>query len=227
MLTKLKNVFIVITMCIIAFGGYVMIVNRNANNMTVRQKILKAVYPALAWFNKVSNKNMDQLSHTPPVVPPVSFYTLQPVLNDGSSLSLASLKGKKILLVNTASACGYTQQYEQLQQLYNAYNSKLIVIGFPANDFKEQESGTDEEIASFCKKNFGVSFPLAKKSVVIKNPDQNSVFQWLTNPAKNGWNSQAPTWNFSKYLINEEGMLTHYFAPGIEPMSETILTAIK
>ena len=169
---------------------------------------------------------MDHIAHAG-VVPPVSFFTLKTVLNDGKLLEMASLKGKKILLVNTASACGYTAQYEQLQQLYSQYNNKLVVIGFPANDFKEQESGTDEEIASFCKKNFGLSFPLVQKTVVVKKPGQNSVFQWLTDPSKNGWNSQPPSWNFSKYLVNEEGELTDYFGPGVEPLNEPILTAIK
>jgi glutathione peroxidase len=202
MLRKLSNVFIVIAMFIIVLGGYVMIVNRNAENMTARQKVLKTIYPMFIWLNKLANKNMDVVSHEK-VVPPVSFYSLKAVLNDGTILDMASLKGKKILLVNTASACGYTAQYDQLQKLYNQYNSELVIIGFPANDFQEQEKGTNEEIASFCKKNFGVNFPLIQKSVVIKSPDQNSVFQWLTDPAKNGWNSQAPTWNFSKYLVNE------------------------
>src|SRR5450432_1032436 len=193
--SKLKNVLIVIAMIIIVFAGYVLIVNRNSVNMTGRQKVLKAIYPAFVWINKLTNKNMEVISHAT-VVPPVSFYSLKAVLNDGSTLDMASLKGKKILLVNTASACGYTPQYDQLQKLYSQYNNKLVIIGFPANDFKEQEKGTNEEIASFCKKNFGVSFPLIEKSVVIKTPDQNSVFQWLTDPAKNGWNGLPPTWNF-------------------------------
>ena len=222
---KLKKAFIVITMIIIVFSGYVMIVNRNSVNMTGRQKVLKTIYPMFVWLNKLANKNRDAISHTP-VVPPVSFYSLKAVLNDGTVLDMATLKGKKILLVNTASACGYTPQYDQLQKLYSQYSPSLVVIGFPANDFKEQEKGTDEEIASFCKKNFGVSFPLIQKSVVIKTQGQNSVFQWLTDPAKNGWNSQSPTWNFSKYLVNEEGILTNYFGPAVEPTGEEIVNAI-
>jgi len=157
----------------------------------------------------------------------VSLYTLKATLNDGTTLNMASLKGKKILLVNTASDCGYTSQYEQLQKLYSQYGNTLVVIGFPANDFKEQEKGTNEEIASFCKKNYGVSFPLAEKSIVIKKTDQNSIFQWLTDASKNGWNNQAPTWNFCKYLVNEEGMLINYFGPAVEPTSEEIVNAIK
>ncbi len=131
------------------------------------------------------------------------------------------------MLVNTASDCGYTGQYDDLQKLSEKYKDRLVVIGFPANDFKEQEKGTDEEIAAFCKINFGVSFPLMKKSSVKKGPEQNPVFQWLTDPAKNGWSKQPPSWNFCKYLVDEEGRLTHYFASTIEPLSTHITSALK
>ena len=131
------------------------------------------------------------------------------------------------MLVNTASACGYTNQYEDLQKLSEKYKDQLVVIGFPANDFKEQEKGSDEEIAEFCKVNFGVTFPLMKKSVVKKTEDQNEVYQWLTDPAKNGWNEQEPSWNFSKYLVNEKGALTNYFDPSIEPLSKEVEEAIR
>jgi glutathione peroxidase len=226
MLSKLKNFFIVIVMIIIVFFGYVMIVNRNSTQMTGKQKILKAIYPMIVWMNKVTNKNRDVVTHAA-AIPPVSFYSLKAVLNDGTIFDMASLKGKKVLLVNTASECGYTGQYDQLQKLYNQRNNELVIIGFPANDFKEQEKGTNEEIASFCKKNFGVSFPLIQKSVVVKKQDQNNVFQWLTDPAKNGWNSQAPTWNFCKYLVNENGVLIDFFASGIEPTGKEMEDAIN
>jgi len=203
-----------------------MIVNRNAAGMTSRQKVLKAVYPMLVWMNKITRKNREVISNNK-TAPPVSFYSLKTVLNDGAMLDIASLKGKKVLLVNTASECGYTGQYEQLQKLYSQYNNQLVVIGFPANDFKEQEKGTNEEIASFCKKNYGVTFPLAEKSIVVKTAGQNNIFQWLTDPAKNGWNSQAPTWNFCKYLVNENGVLIDFFASGVEPTGEEITNALK
>ena len=227
MLQKLKNIFIVLAMLIIVLGGYVMIVNRNSVNMTGRQKLLKAMYPMLVWLSKKSPKNSTLLSNEKKTVAPVSFYSLKAVLNDGKEFDFASLKGKKILLVNTASDCGYTGQYDQLQKLYSQYNNNLVVIGFPANDFKEQEKGTNEEIASFCKKNYGVSFPLAEKSVVVKKSGQNSVFQWLSDPAKNGWNNQEPVWNFSKYLVNEEGMLVDYFGPAVEPTGKEIQDAVS
>jgi len=226
MLSAMKNILIVLAMFIIAFGGYVFIVNRNSVNMTGRQKVLKAIYPLFVWLSKRSDKNAVSIAHGK-TVPPVSFFSLKTVLTDGTPLDMASLKGKKILLVNTASACGYTGQYEQLQKLYSEYNNQLVIIGFPANDFKEQEKGTNEEIAAFCKQNYGVSFPLAEKSVVVKSSSQNNIFQWLTDPAKNGWNNQAPTWNFCKYLVNEEGMLTNYFGPAVEPTGEEIAKAIR
>lgn len=224
--SKLKNIFIVIAMIIVTGWSYIMIVNRNSVNMTGRQKVLKTIYPMFAWFNKLVNKNREVISHAA-VVPPVSFYSLKMVLNDGSALDMVSLKGKKILLVNTASDCGYTGQYDQLQKLYSQFNNELVIIGFPANDFKEQETGTDAAIASFCKINYGVRFPLAQKSVVVKKQNQNSIFQWLTHADQNGWNSQSPTWNFSKYLVNEDGILTGYFGPAVEPMDEEILKAIR
>jgi len=131
------------------------------------------------------------------------------------------------LLVNTASDCGYTEQYDALQQLYEQNEDKLVVIGFPANDFKQQEKGTDEEIAQFCKLNFGVTFPLMKKSSVIKGEEQNVVFQWLTDSAKNGWNGKYPSWNFCKYIVSAGGVLTHYFGSSVSPLSREVLNAVN
>jgi len=156
-----------------------------------------------------------------------SFYDLSLQLNNGQQLKLESLKGKKVMLVNTASACGYTAQYDDLQRLYDEYRDKLVIIGFPANDFGEQEKGSDEAIAEFCRVNFGVTFPLAKKSTVVAGDNQNEVFQWLTQKDKNGWNTQQPTWNFSKYLVNEKGELTHYFDPAVSPSSPEVIKAVE
>ncbi|MBL7741224.1 MAG: glutathione peroxidase [Chitinophagaceae bacterium] len=193
--------------------------------MTYRQKVLKAVYPAWMWFTRLTGKNTKELSgHKQPVI---SFYSLQATLNNGDTLDFASLKGKKVLLVNTASNCGYTDQYSDLQKIAEEYKDKLVVIGFPANDFKEQEKGTDEEIARFCKVNYGVTFQLIKKSTVIKSPGQHAVFQWLTDSSKNGWNNEPPSWNFTKYLVNEEGVLTHYFGPSVSPASKEVDAAIR
>lgn len=212
---------------IVVFIGYVLIINRNTPGMTGRQKILKAVYPVMMRVTRLFGKNNKMLNNEKTVTPPQSLYDLSVTLNNGDTLSLASLRGKKILLVNTASDCGYTNQYADLQQLYQQYKDQLVVIGFPANDFKEQEKGNDTEIAQFCKVNYGVTFPLAKKSSVIASPEQNAIFQWLTHKTQNGWNEQPPSWNFSKYLVNEQGMLTNYFDPSVPPLSEAITTAIK
>lgn len=222
---KLKRILIVLLFFIAAFAVYVEIANRNSKNMTYRQKVLKAVYPVLMWWTKVTGKKTKEISGTKQ--PPVSFYTLKGTLNNGEPFDFANLKGKKVMLVNTASDCGYTNQYTDLQKLSEEYKDKLVVIGFPANDFKEQEKGSDTDIAQFCKANFGVTFPLMQKSSVVKSAVQNPVYQWLTDSSKNGWNTKAPSWNFSKYIINEEGVLTNYFGSSVSPASSDMLEVIK
>ena len=222
---KLKRFLLVIFILLIAFAGYVLYVNRNSKNMTLRQKVLKAIYPAWMWYAKMRGKNITELSNEQKQ-PPVSFYTLKGTLNNGTVFDFSSLKGKKVMLVNTASDCGYTDQYEALQKLSEECKDRLVVIGFPANDFKQQEKGSDEEIAQFCKLNFGVTFPLMKKSVVKKDPQQNEVFKWLTDSTKNGWNNKPPSWNFAKYIVNEEGILTNYFGSSISPAGKDIKKAI-
>lgn len=195
--------------------------------MNIRQKFLKAVYPILIAWGKLTGRKSTALSNTKEAHPMQSFYTLSLQLNNGKELKLDSARGKKVLLVNTASNCGYTAQYDELQQLHEQYKDKLLIIGFPSNDFGEQEKGSNEEIAEFCRVNFGVTFPLAAKSTVIKSDSQNDVFNWLTHKERNGWNTQPPTWNFSKYLVNEEGTLTHYFDPAVSPTSDQVLKAIE
>jgi glutathione peroxidase len=223
---RLKKILMIFAVLLAAFFIYVEIVNINSRNMTYRQKILKAVYPAWMWFTKLTGKNTKKLSHQK-TTPPVSFYSLKGVLNNGDSLDFSTLKGKKVLLVNTASNCGYTDQYDDLQKLYEKNTDKLVVIGFPANDFKEQEKGSDEEIAAFCKLNYGVTFPLMKKSVVVKSGEQNPIYKWLTDAKQNGWNEEQPSWNFSKYLISEDGVLLNYFGPSISPTSSNVIDAIE
>jgi glutathione peroxidase len=224
--SRLKKAILAILIIMVAFWAYVEIANRNSKNMTGRQKFLKAVYPAWIWWLNVTSKNAKVLSNKD-VIPPVSFYSLKDTLNNGTVFDFEQLRGKKVMLVNTASDCGYTGQYDDLQKLSEKYKNKLVVIGFPANDYKEQEKGTDEEIASFCKLNFGVTFPLMRKSIVKKGEGQNPVFQWLTDPVRNGWSKQQPSWNFCKYLVDEEGRLIHYFASTIEPLSTHITSVLK
>jgi len=224
---KIRNFALVLILVFIVFTGYVMIVNLNSKNMTVRQKILKAIYPALLGFGKLTGKNQSVLVNKNNTKPPQDFYSLATTMNNGINFSFASLKGKKVMLVNTASDCGYTGQYEALEELYKKFGEKLMILAFPANDFKEQEKGTDKDIAEFCKMNYGVTFPIASKSTVIKGNEQNEIFKWLSDKSRNGWNEQAPKWNFSKYLVNEQGLLTHYFDPAVSPMSEEVADAIK
>ena len=178
-------------------------------------------------FNKLLNRRTRFLRNESNIHPAESFYALCTQLNNGKELKFDSLKGKKVLLVNTASDCGYTNQYDDLQKLFEQHKDNLMVIGFPANDFKKQEKGNDEEIAQFCRINFGVTFPLAKKGTVIKGNKQQSVFRWLTDKTKNGWNNKQPSWNFSKFLVNEQGILTHYFDPAISPLGEEVSNAIN
>ena len=195
--------------------------------MTVRQTVLKAIYPLWMSIGRLFGMRSKVLANKKNIQPFESFYSLSTRLNNGSLLSFDSLRGRKLLLVNTASDCGYTNQYSDLQKLYEEHHGKLTVIAFPANDFQEQEKGSDEEIDNFCKINFGVTFPIALKSSVVKGNEQQKVFQWLTDKTKNGWNNKPPSWNFSKYLISEEGVLMNYFDPAISPLSEEVLKAIE
>lgn len=195
--------------------------------MNTRQKFLRIFYPALILWGKLTGRRATTLSNTKDTDPMQSFYDLAVQLNNGKEMKLDAARGKKVLLVNTASNCGYTAQYDELQQLHEQYKDKLLIIGFPANDFGEQEKGNNDEIAEFCRVNFGVTFPLAKKSTVVKSDEQNDVFNWLTDKQRNGWNTQPPTWNFSKYLVDTNGTLTHYFDPAVSPMSEEVKRAIE
>jgi len=222
---KLKRFLVVVSIILALIVLYTEAVNLNTPNMTFRQKLLKAFYPALMWSSKKAGTNAVILTNND-VKPVIPFYSLSIVLNNGNTLNFESFRGKKVLLVNTASDCGYTNQYESLQKLSEQYKGKLQLVGFPANDFKEQEKGSDAQIAAFCKENFGVTFPLAVKSIVIKGAAQNAVFNWLSDAAKNGWNNKAPSWNFSKYLVNEQGVLINYFDPSISPLSEEVTKAI-
>ncbi len=194
--------------------------------MTFRQRILKLFYPLVMTFrNLAPGKKI--LYNEKKIEPSESFYELSIELIDGKIISLKNFMGKKILLVNTASDCGYTAQYAELQKLSDHFKNQLIVIGFPANDFKEQEKGSDQEVAAFCRDNFDVSFPLAKKSKVVKSIEQNEVFHWLTHKKRNGWNDKMPSWNFSKYLVDEQGMLTHYFDASVSPIENVVIKAIN
>lgn len=145
----------------------------------------------------------------------------------GKEFDFASLKGKKILVVNTASKCGLTPQYKDLETIYGTYKDQnFVVIGFPANNFASQEPGTNEEIATFCEKNYGVTFPMMDK-VSVKGNDMDAVYQFLTQKAKNGLQDSEVEWNFQKYLLNEKGELEKVIAPRTLPTDAEVVNWIK
>lgn len=195
--------------------------------MTFKQLILKKLYPLVMRLSKSSGSKGSIINNKQGATPKVSFYQLKSTQNNGKELDFSQFKNKKVLLVNTASNCGYTGQYTELQQLHEQLQDNLVIVGFPANDFKEQEKSNDADIAQFCQLNYGVSFPLIKKSSVIKGKQQNPVYQWLTHAEQNGWNTHQPDWNFSKYLVDEKGVLTHYFGPAVSPLSSEVINALK
>ena len=195
-------------------------------DMTYRQSILKTIYPAIMWSTGKAGSKQTQVN-TDMKKGAVEFYSLTTKDIAGNTFSFEQFKGKKVLIVNTASDCGYTGQYENLEKLSKQFAGTLVVVGFPANDFKNQETKDDQAIAAFCQKNYGVSFPLMAKSVVLKTNGQNPVYSWLTAAHLNGWCNQAPAWNFCKYLINEQGVLTHYFPMSVDPLDAKIIEAIN
>ena len=194
--------------------------------MDTRQRISKFLYPAIMGLSKLAKKNADVLSNKSKKDPVTPFYDLKFKTTDGKEVSFQEFKGKKIVLVNVASFCGYTSQYDGLEKLYKEHGDKVVVLGFPANNFGAQEPGKDEEIASFCRLDYGVTFPIFKKTSVLK-PDQNAVYTWLSDPKLNGWNSQSPGWNFCKYVIDEQGRLTYFLGSAIAPDSAEMKDALK
>jgi glutathione peroxidase len=152
---------------------------------------------------------------------PATIYTFKVPSIDGETIDFSKFKGKKILIVNTASKCGYTPQYADLEKLYKAYKNKLVVIGFPANNFGGQEPGSNAEINEFCQKNYGVSFTMAEKVNVVGD-DIHPLFKWLTTKSENGVMDAKIKWNFTKFLIDENGKLIGVYPSNVNPMSEEI-----
>lgn len=155
------------------------------------------------------------------LVSAASVYTFKVPALDGSTIDFSKFKGKKILIVNTASECGYTPQYADLQKLYDSYKSKLVIVGFPANNFGGQEPGSNTEIKEFCKKNYGVTFPMSEK-VSVKGDDIHPIFKWLTTKSENGVMDAEIKWNFTKFLLDEKGELIAVFPSKVNPTSEEI-----
>ena len=146
---------------------------------------------------------------------------------NGELFDFSTLKGKKVMIVNTASECGLTPQYKDLQKLYDIYKDKnFVIIGFPANNFGLQEPGSDKEIATFCKENYGVTFPMMSK-ISVKGNDMHAVYQFLTQKSKNGLEDSEVAWNFQKYLLNEKGELVQVINPKTVPTDASIISWIE
>lgn len=194
--------------------------------MTIRQTLLKWMYPLLIRNSKVKSEKRILLC---PKGAHAVVSIFQIPVNDitGKRFLLESMKGKALLLVNTASDCGYTAQLAELQKLYEQNIDNLNIVAIPSNDFKNQETLEGEQIVNFCRKNYGVTFPILQKTHVRKGENQGALYQWLSQPVKNGWNDRAPGWNFWKYLINENGDLLACFPPGISPQNEKLAAFIR
>lgn len=155
-----------------------------------------------------------------------SIYDIQINALDGSKIDLSAYKGKKILFVNTASKCGFTRQYEDLEKLHKTHGDKVVIIGVPCNQFGGQEPGSEEEIATFCKKNYGVTFQMTEK-VDVKGSKQHPLYTWLTSKSKNGVQDAKVSWNFNKFLVDEEGNFVKHYQSGVKPLSDKLIGDIE
>jgi|TARA_B100001964_G_C13895419_1_gene449162 glutathione peroxidase len=155
-----------------------------------------------------------------------SFYDINANTIDGHAISMEKYRGKKVLIVNVASECGFTPQYEGLQRLHETHGKSLAVLGFPSNNFLWQEPGTNSEIQTFCKLNYGVTFQLFEK-IHVRGRDQHPLYKWLSDSSLNGWNDKIPSWNFSKYLIDEKGKLLEYYNMRIAPEDTAITRHLR
>ncbi len=145
---------------------------------------------------------------------------------DGNEIDFSGFKGKKIMVVNVASECGFTSQYQQLQEIYETFKDKLVIVGFPSNDFGSQEPGTNAEIKTFCSLNFGVTFPMAAKiSIIGKN--SHFIYKWLTNKTANKKSDSEVKWNFYKYLLDENGQLVDFYPSSVDPFDDRIIDWIN
>jgi glutathione peroxidase len=154
------------------------------------------------------------------------FYDFKVKTLEGKDFDFASLKGKKVMIVNTASKCGNTPQYKDLEEVYEKYQGNLVIIGFPANNFAGQEPGTAVDIRKFCTENYGVTFPMMEK-ISVKGNDMAPIYKWLTSKEKNGVMDSEVKWNFQKYLIDEKGNLVNVIDPKEKPTSDKVLSWIS
>jgi glutathione peroxidase len=182
--------------------------------------IFAAISYSFIFLKRQHRKEADLL------LSPKSFYDLKIKSLDGTEMSFSQFKGKKVMCVNVASFCGNTPEYANLQKLSEKYPGKLVVIGFPCNQFGGQEPGSPEEIKTFCTKNYGVTFPLTEK-INVKGDKQHEVYAWLTKKALNSKEDSEVKWNFQKYLVSENGELIGHFPPKMDPLDSSILAAIE
>ena len=185
--------------------------------MGILKRIITKFYGFRMKLSKLTGMGIDISTNNKKIKPPENFYSLEAKANNGQVVKFESFKGKKVLIVNLASQCGFTPQYNELEELHRLHKENIAVLGFPSNDFGGQEPGTDEEIENFCKVNFGVTFPLFHKDHVA-GKDKQQVYQWLSDADKNGWNNQEPSWNFYKYLVDEHGNLDKISSSSVSPL---------
>ena len=186
--------------------------------MLLKPLLLAAAVAAVACTSSTAT-TPPAMSETTAAATSVYDFTVKSI--DGKDVKLSQYKGKKLLIVNTASECGYTPQYKELEQLSKTHGDKVVVLGFPANNFGGQEPGTEKQIAAFCEKNYGVTFPLFSK-VSVKGDDTVPLYQYLA--AVTG---EKPSWNFCKYLVDENGKVLKFYKSSVTPMSDELLAAIK
>ena len=187
--------------------------------------IASAVLALSCTKNKPVTENSEIIMEQQKSVDPIYQFKVKDIT--GGEFNLADLKGKKVLIVNTASKCGLTPQFEQLEELYKKYKDQnFVIIGFPTNDFMSQDPGTNEEIAEFCKLNYGVTFPMMSK-IVVKGDNKEPLYQYLTQKDKNGLGDFDVEWNFQKFLINEEGKLAKVISPKVSPTDSEITNWIE
>lgn len=157
---------------------------------------------------------------------PKTIYDFKLTAIDGTEIDFENYKGKKLLIVNTASKCGFTPQYEDLQKLYELYGDQVTILGFPSNNFMGQEPGSNSEIAEFCKLNYGVEFQMFAK-IDVKGKNKHPLYEWLSSKEQNGWNDKEPSWNFCKYLIDENGKLVQFHKSNVNPLDQSIIDWVK
>ena len=193
------------------------------------KKIVIMAYGALLLFScqNQAQTNKTKTPKTDKVMTKETIYQFKVEDLSGNSFDFASLKGKKVMIVNTASKCGLTPQYKDLEAIYKEYKDKgFVIVGFPANNFASQEPGTNEEIGAFCQQNYGVTFPMMDK-VSVKGDDMCEVYKFLTQKSKNGLQDSEVEWNFQKYLINEKGELVKVIKPKTSPTDPEVINWIK